>query len=63
MSDSDSIDERSRLLPAIPHRSYVYADELVIAEDKEMTNCSQADSLILILEPHPRTSDDELQYE
>ncbi|KAG5684032.1 hypothetical protein PVAND_013285 [Polypedilum vanderplanki] len=28
MSEDEGIDERSRLLPAIPHRSYVYADEL-----------------------------------
>lgn len=29
MPESQNVDERSRLLPAIPHRSYVYADELV----------------------------------
>ena len=30
MSDTEDVDETSRLLPAIPHRSYVYADELVM---------------------------------
>lgn len=30
MSDTEDVDETSRLLPAIPHRTYVYADELVI---------------------------------
>jgi hypothetical protein len=29
MGEEEQVDERSRLLPAIPHRSYVYADELV----------------------------------
>ena len=32
MSQSQNVDETSRLLPAIPHRSYVYADELVVDE-------------------------------
>ena len=30
MSDTEDVDETSRLLPAIPHRTYVYADELVM---------------------------------
>lgn len=30
MTDAEEADESTRLLPAIPHRSYVYADELVI---------------------------------
>lgn len=30
-------DETSRLLPAIPHRSYVYADELVRYKKKKKT--------------------------
>lgn len=34
MSQSQSANERSRLLPAIPHRSYVYADELVMSEQR-----------------------------
>lgn len=29
MTEPHEPDERSRLLPAIPHRTYVYADELV----------------------------------
>lgn len=29
MTDAEEADESTRLLPAIPHRSYVYADELV----------------------------------
>lgn len=38
MPESQNVDERSRLLPAIPHRSYVYADELVKTKTKHKGN-------------------------
>lgn len=45
MSDeSQNVDERSRLLPAIPHRNYVYADELVLKQIQ--TNKQRNDELI-----------------
>lgn len=54
MAQSQSVDERSRLLPAIPHRSYVYADELVGGFfNKESMSSSQMPSVVIFSESDP----------
>lgn len=63
MTDSQIPDESSRLLPAIPHRSYVYADELVREQknDKEITTNVNAVNffVVLITESNTRAGNDE----
>lgn len=53
-------DENSRLLPAIPHRSYVYADELVIHFSQLFDNLTtMTKHALLITESNSRAGDDE----
>jgi hypothetical protein len=58
MSESESLDEGTRLLPAVPPRNYVYADELVgnknyIFNNKENQSFFNMDLVFFILESNP----------
>lgn len=61
--ESQSIDERSRLLPAIPHRSYLYTDDELVKKNnqqRELLTETKMDACFVRLESGNRARDDEL---